>query len=203
MQYLANASSPAIREAMRAGELGQLVTPTEGRRPLPEVQFAADNSCYGKNYPGDDKWWRWLDNLPRDRCLFATAPDVVGDAEATLARSAPWLPQIRALGLPAALVAQDGLENLTIPWDTFDVMFLGATTEWKLSEHAHRITREAKRRKKKVHMGRVNSRLRWGIAEYFGCDTCDGTYLTFAPDQNLTRFRTWTRQGSLFDGGTP
>jgi hypothetical protein len=57
--------------------------------------------------------------------LFATAPDILADAAATLRRSARMLDWIRYSGYPAALVAQDGLEDLTIPWDTFDTLFLG------------------------------------------------------------------------------
>lgn len=198
MLYLANASSPKVRDAMLAGELGQLVTPNEGRRPLPGVEFGADNGCFSKNYVGDDRWLTWLDALPRQGCLFATAPDVVADAAATMARSLPWLPRIQKLGFPAAFVAQDGLEDLDIPWDEFDALFIGGSTEWKLSEHARLIAVEAKQHGKLVHMGRVNSALRWGIAEFFGCDSCDGTFLAFGPDTNLPKARAWWSQGSLF-----
>ena len=83
-----------------------------------------------------------------------------GDAAATLTRSAPFLPAIRALGYPAALVAQDGLEDLDVPWDDFDVLFIGGSTEWKLGPHARALAAEAKARGKGVHMGRVNSQRR-------------------------------------------
>lgn len=193
MLYLANASSPAVREAMARGELGMLATPNERRDPLPGVTWAADNGCFSTRYVGDDRWMAWLVRhaVHASRCLFATAPDVVGDAAATLARSLPFLPKIRELGYPAALVAQDGLERLDVPWDEFDWLFLGGSTEWKLSAASAELTAEAKRRGKGVHMGRVNSRKRWLIAESFGCDTSDGTYLSFGPDKNLERMRTW------------
>ncbi|MEU2774529.1 hypothetical protein ABZ646_16705 [Streptomyces sp. NPDC007162] len=42
-------------------------------------------------------------------------------------------------------------------------------------------------------MGRVNSRIRLGIAEWFGCDTADGTYLAYGPDKNLPKFLSWLR----------
>jgi hypothetical protein len=99
------------------------------------------------------------------------------------------------LGYPAALVGQDGLERLTVPWDEFDVLFIGGSTEWKLSDAARQLAAEAKRRNKGVHMGRVNSRKRWLIAESFGCDTADGTFLTYHPDGNLERCRAWWRDG--------
>ena len=200
MLYLANASSPKVRDAMLAGELGQMVTPAEGRRPLPGVPFGADNGCFGKGYPGDAEWFAWLDSLPREQCLFAVAPDVVADAEATMARSVPWLPRIRALGFRPAFVAQDGLEHLDVPWHLFDVLFIGGSTAWKLSPHAARLARAAKDRGKQVHMGRVNSGRRKAIANLFECDTVDGTFLVFGPDVNLPRLLAWMDQPSLFGG---
>ena len=155
MLYLANASSEKIRDAMRAGRIGMMTTPNEGRAPLPGVQWAADNGCFSTHYVGDTRWIAWLRRHAEhaSRCLFATAPDVVGHAAATLARSAQWLPIIRELGYPAALVAQDGLEDLTIPWTTFDVIFIGGSTAWKLSPAAADIATQARRRGKPVHMG--------------------------------------------------
>lgn len=177
-----------------------LATPNEGRTPAPGVAWAADNGCFSKNYVGDAKWLAWLQRhaVHADRCLFATAPDIVGDAAGTLARSAPHLPAIRALGYPAALVAQDGLEDLDVPWDDFDALFIGGSTEWKLSKAAAGLVAEAKTRGKHIHMGRVNSARRWSYAEYIGCDTVDGTFLAFGPDQNLRRMRNWIDQPGLF-----
>lgn len=198
--YLANASSPSVRAAMAAGLIGQICTPAEGRAVIPGATWAADNGCFGKGYPGDAEYLAWLATRAEhaDRCLFATAPDVVADAAATLARSAPFLPLIRALGYPAALVAQDGLEHLDVPWDSFDVLFIGGSTDWKLGAAAGRLTAEAKRRGKAVHMGRVNSRRRWSYAEHIGCDSVDGTFLAFGPDINLARLTNWVSQHSLF-----
>jgi hypothetical protein len=42
-------------------------------------------------------------------------------------------------------------------------------------------------------MGRVNSLKRLRYAEMIGCDSVDGTYLTFAPDENLPRLLGWLR----------
>lgn len=200
MLFLANASSQKVRDAMTSGVIGMLATPNEGRTPAPGVVWAADNGCFSKNYVGDTKWLAWLARhaVHASRCLFATAPDIVGDAAGTLARSAPHLPAIRALGYPAALVAQDGLENLVVPWDEFDALFIGGSTEWKLSKAAAGLVVEAKARGKHVHMGRVNSRKRWSYAEHIGCDTVDGTFLAFGPDQNLRRMRNWIDQPGLF-----
>lgn len=180
---------------MRDGHLGFIDTPAQRNIRPSGVTWCADNGCFGKGYPGDTEWFAWLEDRASDagRCLFAVAPDVVGDAASTLARSLPWLPQIRALGYPAALVAQDELESLPVPWDEFDVLFIGGSTAWKLGSHSRALTREAKLRDKHVHMGRVNSRKRWRYAEHIGCDSADGTFLTFGPDTNLPKLLSWAQ----------
>lgn len=117
-----------------------------------------------------------------------------GDAAATLERSLPLLPKIRALGFKAALVAQDGLEELEVPWDEFDVLFVGGTTDWKLGAGATGLAAEAKRRGKHAHLGRVNSRKRLMHAKLSipgGYDSVDGTYLVFGPRKNLPSLLRW------------
>ena len=180
---------------MRDGALGFIDTPRQGNRRPPDVTWCADNGRYGKGWPGHEAWFAWLVDNAADApsCAFAVAPDVVGDAEATLAESMPWLPHIRRLGYPAALVAQDGLESLPVPWDDFDVLFVGGSTPWKLGPHARQLASEAKARGKRVHMGRVNSGRRYRYAHAIGCDTADGTYLTFGPDRNLPAVLAWMR----------
>jgi hypothetical protein len=197
--YAANASSEGVRAAMTGGQLAQICTPNEGRAPLPGAMWCADNGCFSVNYVGDERWLAWLTKLAphADRCMFAVAPDVVGDAAATMERSAPFLPVIRELGFPAAFVAQDGLEFLEVPWDSFDVLFIGGSTGWKLGPHAREIATEAKRRGKWVHMGRVNSRRRWSYAEHIGCDSVDGTYIAFGPDINLPAVLSWAGQQGI------
>jgi len=204
MRYFANPSSARAREAMAAGLIDVIETPKQGNLPVAGALWCADNGCFGAGYPGDEEWFGWLEaNSARARtCVFAVAPDVVGDAAATLARSAPWLPRIRELGYPAAFVAQDGLEDLVVPWDSFDVLFIGGSTEWKLGPHARAVVAEAKAHGKWVHMGRVNSLKRLRYADAIGCDSADGTYLTYAPDANLSAVLSWVRevngQGGLF-----
>lgn len=193
MLYLANASTAAIRTAMRSGWLGQMCTPAEGRAPLDGAAWAADNGCYGAGWPGEERWLAWLEQYAAhaQRAKFAAAPDVVGDAEATLDRSWPWLPVIRRLGYPAALVAQDGLELLPVPWRSFDVLFVGGTTEWKLSRCVVDLVGQAHNRGLRTHLGRVNSRTRLDFAVRLGVDSVDGTCLTVAPDRNLGRLLGW------------
>lgn len=222
MLYLANPCGPAVIEAMQAGQLGFIDTPAQGNIRPSGVTWCADNGCFGKGYPGDEKWLAWLESnaYAAADCLFATAPDVVGDAEATLERSAPFLPLIREMGYPAALVAQNGQENLPVPWDTIDVLFIGGSLEclpcqfiwpagvkpkrdekcphcsrllreWKLGAGARELILEAKSRGKWVHAGRVNSGKRYLILAALGCDSADGTFLTFGPKKNLPRLKAW------------
>lgn len=205
------------------GTIGYIDTPAQGNVRPPGVPiWCADNGCFGKGYPGDEMWLQWLAENAGDveRSLFATAPDVVGDAAQTLERSRPWLPEIRQLGYPAAYVAQNGQEDLEVPWDEFDCLFLGGSkecvpcgyvfredrkpdrrepcphcglllTEWKLGLQARLLVLDARLAGKWVHMGRVNSKLRYDYAKSIGCDSVDGTYLTFGPSKNLPKLLSW------------
>lgn len=205
MLYLGNpCKSPAVIAAMEAGLIGFIDTPLQYSPRPAGVTWCADNGCYGKGWRGAEHWFAWLERnaYAAADCLFATAPDVVGDAAATLERSRPWLAPIRQLGYPVALVAQDGLEDLDVPWDDFDVLFIGGSTEWKLGPAARGLIREAKTRGKWVHCGRVNSGKRYRIMQEAGCDSADGTFLTFGPDKNLPQVLKWIRtpqQDALFD----
>lgn len=84
-----------------------------------------------------------------------------------------------------------------ISWDRFDWLFIGGTTEWKLSQAVENLIDEAKRQGKKVHVGRVNSRQRFRRFVTLGADTADGTYLKFGPDTNLPKLLSWTNESYL------
>ena len=179
---------------MHAGQLGYIDTPLQGNRRPAGVMWAADNGCFSDRWD-EATWWRFLTENAADAstCLFAVAPDVVGDAWRSGIRSLPWIEPIRSLGYPVAWVAQNGQENQPLPWLGIDCLFIGGTTEWKLGRHARALAAEAKRRGKWVHMGRVNSERRYRYASAIGCDSVDGTYLTFGPDVNLPRVLAWSR----------
>jgi hypothetical protein len=192
--YFANTcSNPKILGLMRAGVIGAIATPRQGNNIDDLPVWCADNGCFSKGYPGDVEYLRWLAKMQYmvGECVFATAPDIVGDAKATLVRSAPFLPVIQALGYPAALVAQDGLEYLDVPFSTFNALFIGGTTEWKLGGAVRELVTEARALGKWVHMGRVNSYKRLEYAQRIGCDSADGTFLRFAPDINVARVLNW------------
>lgn len=187
MLFLSGHICKGCRPLIEAGTIGLLCT-TKVASPAGFPVWAADNQCFGSGYPGDDGYLAWLAKhaAHAGACLFATAPDVVGDAAATLERSAPMLPAIRSLGYRAALVAQDGLESLPVPWDEFDVLFIGGSTGWKLGPDAAALLREARRRGKGTHMGRVNfaRRMRY-VRALDAVDSIDGTRLGFGEEQNL------------------
>ena len=199
MLYLANPCGPDVLAAMQDGRLGFIKTPAQGNRVPEGVTWCADNGCFSDKWD-EARWWRSLvTNAARaDHCLFAVAPDVVGDAAATLAKSAPWLPKIRDLGYPVAYVAQDGIEDTAVPWDSFDCLFIGGSTDFKLGPVARQYVAEAKARGKWVHMGRVNSERRWLYAQAIGCDSVDGTYLTFGPRTNLPALLAWGRNAHQY-----
>ncbi|MFD7137035.1 hypothetical protein [Streptomyces sp. NPDC059894] len=181
---------------MSAGRIGCMTTPAQGSRIPEGVLYACDNSKFGSDgrgryWPGAEAWFSWLERTVErygpDRCLWALAPDQPFDAAGTLIESLPWLARIRELGIPAAYAGQDGCDVPgLLPWDAFDVLFLAGSTAWKLGPVAERLAREAKALGKGVHMGRVNSRIRLGIAEWFGCDSADGTYLAYGPDNSTS-----------------
>lgn len=184
--------SSEVHEAMSSGEIGYIGTPAQGNRRPDGAPWIADNGCYSDRWD-EGRWWAYLQRHAADAgsCLFAVAPDVVGDAAATARRSDPWLEPIRELGYPVAYVLQDGQESLPVPWDRIDAVFVGGSTEWKLGGSARALVAEAKRRGLWVHMGRVNTGRRWAYAASLGCDSVDGTCLTFHPTLKLAAIRSW------------
>jgi hypothetical protein len=161
--------------------LGRLVTPRHfcSLHEHAGWSWAADNDCFQRLDP--DAYHAMLDALVGvpGRCLFVTVPDVVGDARGTAHLFEVWWRALARRGLPAALVAQDGLEHLgswlSLAWPRIDALFIGGSTAWKLGPAAEALVLEARRRGKWVHMGRVNSARRIRYASSIGCDSVDGT----------------------------
>lgn len=208
MIYLVGNRVNGTEHLLDEGVIGLLNTPKNNYIIRDGWVWAADNGCFNeKTYVGDGKWFAWLQKFTpaqRGGCLFATAPDVVGDHEATLDRSLPWLERIRDLGYKAAFVLQDGATVDTVPWDRFDVAFVGGSTEFKLGATAKGLIAEAQQRGKKVHVGRVNSQKRFLAFAHLGVDSSDGTFLGFGPEKNLPKLLGWIErhatQPSLFGG---
>jgi hypothetical protein len=161
-------------------EMGFLVSPLSHLSPVKRfnLPFAIDNGAFGDKF-NHEKYLALLAAAQpyRDRCLFVVAPDVVGDSGETTRRWHEWLPVLRQTGYPLAYVAQDGL--IEPPWDEMDALFIGGSTEYKLSDQVLQLLAAAGERGLWRHIGRVNSRKRlrhfWDRAESFdGTDWCRG-----------------------------
>lgn len=184
--------------------IGVMTTPNMGNAYNPAWPYwAADNGCFTQpDRYTDTGYLAWLDARP-PTALFATAPDVLCDWPATMARSRPLLAVLRTHGQRAAIVTQDGATADTVPWDDIDAVFIGGSDACKESQHTAAIVTEANRRGVWAHMGRVNSRRRLRLAHHMGCDSVDGTFFAFGPDVNIRKVATWLAeirtQPSLFD----
>lgn len=213
IRYLTGSTSAAVAALAHEHRIGLLVQP--GNRYDLQVgdypAWAGDNGVFTRTASGfSPDAFRAMLGRPNLRahagqCLFIVAPDklnmladgtVIGDAAGTLAQFPEWAREIRGAGFPVAFVAQDGLETMLdqVPWDLVDVLFVGGSTEWKLSEGARACVEEARRRGKRTHMGRVNSYKRIAIANSWGVDTADGTFLKFGMKQNIPRMLDWFRK---------
>jgi hypothetical protein len=160
------------------------------------LPWAADNDCF--QGLDAERYYAMLDRLRGlERCLFVAVPDVVGDAAATAHRFEVWAHGLARRGLPAALVAQDGLEDLerwlAFSWHRIDALFIGGTTEWKLGPAASALAREAKARGKWVHWGRVNTKRRFDyIVSTGAADSFDGSQFARWRKTHLDTGLAWT-----------
>lgn len=173
-----------VCEAELGCPVEQLLTPLTRFKPQqPDAFFSIDNGFFAKC---DPKGFRALLEREWERrklCRFVTAPDIVANARRTLELFDYWYEELNHWNL--ALVAQDGLEDLTIDWKAIDAIFIGGSTQWKLSSHAADIIKTAKAMDKWVHAGRVNTPARFEYFEKLGADSIDGT--------GLSRY-TWMRE---------
>jgi len=154
----------------------QLFTPLTRRDPQrPESMFAMDNGAFARFDP--EGFQRMLEKHSERRslCRFVAVPDVVGSARRTAECFEEWRDRIN--GWPLAFVAQDGQEDLPIPWRLFSAVFIGGSTEWKMGKHAAGIVKAAKAIGKWCHVGRINTPGRLEHFESLGADSCDGTGL--------------------------
>ena len=108
------------------------------------VPWACDNDCYVRlDRVAYLKMLRRIAGQPG--LLWVTAPDVVADAGATLARFRIWRSALDYYGLPIAFVAQDGQESRPVPWEAIRCLFVGGSTGWKEGPHAARLIRRLAR----------------------------------------------------------
>lgn len=155
----------------------QLITPLTGFNPqYPEERFAIDNGAFAKLDPNAFRAILARENKRRNLCRFVAVPDVVASGRRTLELFKHW--QHKLTGWPLALVAQDGIENLDIPWSEIAAIFIGGSTEFKLSKSAKDVVKAALGMEKWVHAGRVNTPARFEYFEEMGAHSIDGTGLS-------------------------
>jgi len=183
-----------------SSQFGVMTSAAHGSVPLGIQEgrpFAVDNEAFTRGF-APDRFFAYLEQLQpyRSQWLFSACPDVVGDAAATLDLYREWAHRMKALS-SVAFVAQDGQEALEFPL-AFDWLFIGGTTEWKMSDAADLCIRRAKAMGKPVHIGRVNSVSRFRHFQLLEVDSCDGTFPTYEPDTARRRLAKAVNQRVLF-----
>jgi hypothetical protein len=239
--WLTGVSNDYMRRAAGCdlyGKLGVLLGPGTFGGPGSKIDYtshipdysawALDNGCFTNSGAFDESAWldrlEWIYNeVPEahERCLFAVAPDVFdpqtgrGNAFETILRSLPVMEKIRNIGVPAALVYQDGLEMFrpdNIPWSDFDVAFIGGSTEFKLgypsnwqegdskiihdkrnckTEAFFNLIKWTQRAAKPIHVGRVNTEVRLMYSRRIGAASADGTLIARSGEKGLNSLVKW------------
>jgi hypothetical protein len=147
----------------------QLRTPLTNYARAP-VPYGLDNGCF-KTFERA-AWMRLVEQAHTDRPIFVCLPDVVADAQRTAELFDVFAADLSEL--PRALVLQDGIEHVRIPWDSLAAVFVGGSDAFKISPIALRAARTAKMLGKWVHVGRVNTAKR--VANWVGlADSIDGS----------------------------
>ncbi len=178
----------------RDAQIGHLIVPRSWNLAtaldLQPRQWAMDNGAFSGFDEG--AFVRMLERFAdKPGCLFATAPDFVGDAASTLARWPFWCRLLRGLGLPPAFVAQDGLTADRVPWGEMGALFIGGSTAYKESAEARGLCAYAKANGIWVHWGRVNGKRRYELAKKAGCDSIDGSGFSMYPNANIPKVAGW------------
>lgn len=197
MLYMTPQSLPT--QSLSNDRWGHIMTPARWSDHVPNNRlWCMDNGVFTGKFD-EALFWSKLDrvNQYQKTCLFVVSPDVVANAIATLSAWRYWGMQIKARGWPVAFVAQDGQELFDFPPD-FDALFIGGSTEWKMSEQALYCIKRAKALEKWVHVGRVNSQKRIRHFKLAGVDSVDGTTVCFAPDKNYPVIDRALKQPVLF-----
>lgn len=151
---------------------GQLLTPLTRYADACGV-YAIDNGAFSGFRQSEFCALLKRQSEHKDRCLFVTCPDIVGSARRTLElflRRSRWIDS-----WPVALVAQNGLEDMDVPWDDLQCLFIGGRDPWKESQACADLVRTAKTLGKHGHIGRVNTAKRYRHFADLGADTCDGS----------------------------
>jgi hypothetical protein len=156
-------------------EFEQLRTPLTQYRPdqCNIIQYGLDNGAF-TNFD-EDKWLRMANEAEGSRlCKWVVLPDVVGDAEKTTDNF--WKYYEMGFNSKAAYVIQNGIteDMMKDIWPKIKCVFVGGDDVFKDGLHARQICVTAKQKNKLVHVGRVNSPIRF--SSWFDlADSVDGS----------------------------
>lgn len=178
---------------------GHILTPSSGAVSIPDgAVWCADSGVFTGVFE-PERFFSWLESMRiyAGKCVFVAVPDSVSNAVETLYKYRWWAWRIKDLGYPVAYVAQDGAESLPFPPE-YDALFIGGSTEWKLSPAADACILRAQERGAWVHIGRVNSQKRIRHFQLVGADSCDGTTITYEPDVKYRCLNKVIQQPPLF-----
>ena len=196
MIYMTPQSSPP--EKLSAA-WGQIMTPGKSGHSIPSGRlWCMDNGVFTGKFK-EATFWKKLTAMRahQSTCVFVVAPDVVANAIATMNEYRYWGCRLQADGWRVAFVAQDGQELFPFPPE-FDCLFVGGSTNWKMSDAAMDCIRRAQAIGKWVHVGRVNSQKRMRHFQLAGVDSVDGTTVCFAPNENYLMIERQLHQKPLF-----
>lgn len=154
----------------------QMITPISRLRlRRPGSHWCADNGAFSKFNARGFLSLLARNSEHRGSCRWVAAPDVVASARRTRECWDYWKKQLS--DWPLAYVCQDGQEDINIPWEECSAIFVGGTTQWKLSDHAIQCIRAGQIMGKWVHVGRVNTPGRYEYFDALGVDSIDGSGL--------------------------
>ena len=161
------------------GGLGHLYGPGRRTPPFPHIPYVLDNGAFGAWKNGsiwDQKAFLAHVEYYAFNALrpdWVVVPDVVMDAELTLARFRHWAPILQGeYNLQLAIAVQDGMDADMVKSlsPQPEVVFVGGGTVWKwatVGEWTQAFPR--------VHCGRVNTKRQLELCAAVGVESCDGT----------------------------
>lgn len=124
---------------------GQLLTPLtryQNWAVKRNQKFAIDNGAFSKFNASGFKSLLERERANQSQCLFVAIPDIVGNARRTLE---VWkMRNSFAAGWPMALVAQNGIEDLDIPWQEMKCLFLGGGRSLERQPSSCRFSKDRK-----------------------------------------------------------
>ena len=199
--YVSGATDTLRRYAAQNSDiLGILVVPGARNAPKSIVDIglpvAADNGAFS----GLDAeaftlmlLRYWQEGVKLD---WVAVPDVVGNASETFRLYGKWEPIVRGFNFPRSLVLQDGMNfhDWLVYRKDVDGVFIGGSSDFKLSRFVQTVVSDARSLGLPVHMGRVNSMKRIRYAIDIGCTSCDGSGFSKWPDTRIPLAIRWIRQ---------